>query len=92
LPIVPMARLFGAATVATAVAWLCVAIIPSRFGFIVGGLVFMGIFVPASFLVRYWTDDDYRFMTVITDRLGPLGRALMRVLNTLHGPVAKAPL
>ena len=92
LPIVPMARLFGAATVATALAWLSVAIIPSRFGFIVGGLVFMGIFVPASFLVRYWTDDDYRFMTVITDRLGPLGRALMRVLNTLHGPVAKAPL
>ena len=92
LPIMDMARLFAAATVATAVAWLSVAVIPSRFGFIVGGVVFMAIYVPASFLVRYWSDDDYRLMTMITDRLGPPGRTLMRGLNTLHGPAAKVPL
>jgi O-antigen/teichoic acid export membrane protein len=89
LPIAHMARLFGAAVVTTAVAWLTVAVIPSRFGFIVGGVVFVGMFVPASFLVRYWNDEDYRLMTMITDRLGPPGRTLMRGLNLLHGP-AKA--
>jgi hypothetical protein len=66
-------------------------VIPSRFGFIVGGLVFVAMFVPASFLVRYWSDEDYRLMTMITDRLGPAGRTLMRGLNILHGPAAKAP-
>jgi hypothetical protein len=73
------------------VAWLSIAVIPSRFGFIVGGVVFMGIFVPASFLVRYWSEEDYRLMTMITNRLGPPGRTLMRGLNILHGPTAKAP-
>ncbi|GAB2578924.1 oligosaccharide flippase family protein [Dyella jejuensis] len=91
LPIAQMARLFGIATAATASAWLCVAMIPSRFGFLAGGMVFLAIFVPASFLVRYWSDDDYRLMTMITDRLGPPGRTLMRGLSILHGPAAKAP-
>ena len=89
LPIADMARLFGAAVVATAVAWLSVDVIPGRFGFIVGGIVFVGMFVPASFLVRYWNEEDYRLMTMITDRLGPPGRTLMRGLAMLHGP-AKA--
>jgi len=84
-----MARLFGAAVVATVVAWLSVDVIPGRFGFIVGGIVFVGMFVPASFLVRYWNEEDYRLMTMITDRLGPAGRTLMRGLAMLHGP-AKA--
>jgi O-antigen/teichoic acid export membrane protein len=91
LPLVPMARLFAAALVATGVAWLCVEVIPGRFGFIAGGIVFVGIFVPASFLVRYWSEEDYQLMAMITDRLGPPGRTLMRSLNSLHGPPAKAP-
>lgn len=90
LPLMPMARLFAAALVATAMAWLSVAVIPSRFGFIVGGLVFVGIFVPASFVVGYWNEEDYQVMTMITDRLGPPGRTLMRGLTSLHGPAAKA--
>nr|WP_225737547.1 oligosaccharide flippase family protein [Dyella acidiphila] len=89
LPLMPMARLFAAALVATAVAWLSVAVIPSRFGFIVGGLIFVGLFVPASFVVRYWTEEDYLLMARITDRLGPPGRTLMRRLNSLHGVAAK---
>lgn len=90
LPLAPMARLFAAATVATALAWLSVAVIPSRFGFIAGGLVFVGIFIPASFLVRYWNEEDFQLMAAITNRLGPPGRTLMRGLNSLHGAAAKA--
>jgi O-antigen/teichoic acid export membrane protein len=92
LPIAPMTRLFAAGVLATAIAWLSIAIIPSRFGFIVGGAIFLAVFLPASFLVRYWSDDDYRLMTIITDRLGPPGRTLMRGLHILHGRAAKAPL
>lgn len=90
LPLTPMVRLFAAALVATAVAWLSIAVIPSRFGFIVGGLVFVGIFAPASFMVRYWSDEDCQLMTMITNRLGPPGRTLMRGLTSLHGTAAKA--
>jgi len=90
LPLAPMTRLFAAAMVATLVAWLSIAVIPSRFGFIIGGLVFVGIFVPASFVVRYWSEEDYQLMTMITDRLGPPGRTLMRGLSSLHGTAAKA--
>ena len=90
LPLASMARLFAAAAVATAVAWLSVALIPSRFGFIAGGLVFVGIFIPASFMVRYWNEEDFQLMAAITNRLGPPGRTLMRGLNSLHGVAAKA--
>lgn len=90
LPLAPMARLFVAAAAATAVAWLSVVVIPSRFGFIAGGLVFVGIFIPASFLVRYWNEEDFQLMAAITNRLGPPGRTLMRGLNSLHGAAAKA--
>ncbi|WP_233842634.1 oligosaccharide flippase family protein [Dyella sp. 2HG41-7] len=90
LPVVPMARLFAAALVATATAWLVVDVIHSRFGFIAGGLIFVGIFLPASFLVRYWSDEDYELMTMVTNRLGPAGRTLMRGLSSLHGATAKA--
>lgn len=90
LPLVPMARLFAAATVTTGVAWLSIAAIHSRFGFIVGALLFVGIFVPASFVVRYWSEEDYELMTMITNRLGPAGRTLMRGLNSLHGTAVKA--
>jgi hypothetical protein len=76
--------------VATVLAWLSVAVIPSRFGFIAGGLVFVGIFIPASFLVRYWNEEDFQLMAAITNRLGPPGRTLMRGLNSLHGAAAKA--
>lgn len=89
LPLVPMARLFVAALMATAVAWLSVEVIPGRFGFIAGGVVFVGIFVPASFLVRYWNEEDFQLMAAITNRLGPPGRTLMRGLNSLHGTAAK---
>jgi O-antigen/teichoic acid export membrane protein len=90
LPLTPMARLFAAALLATAVAWLSVAVIPSRFGFIAGGLIFVAIFAPASFVVRYWSDEDCQLMTMITNRLGPPGRTLMRGLTSLHGTAAKA--
>lgn len=90
LPMVPMARLFGVGLVATGVAWLVTAVLPSHYGFIAGGLVFVAIYVPASVLVRYWSDEDYRLMTIITDRLGLPGRMLMRGLNLLQGPIAKA--
>jgi O-antigen/teichoic acid export membrane protein len=90
LPLMPMARLFVAALVATVAAWLSVDVIPSRFGFIAGGLVFVGIFAPASFIVRYWSEADCQLMTMITNRLGPPGRTLMRGLTSLHGTAAKA--
>ncbi|HUA82020.1 MAG TPA: oligosaccharide flippase family protein [Dyella sp.] len=90
LPVASMARLFAVAVVTTGLAWLSIAVIHSRFGFIVGSLVFVAIFVPASFMVRYWSDEDYALMTMITNRLGPAGRTLMRGLNSLHGAAAKA--
>jgi hypothetical protein len=48
------------------------------------------VFVPASFLVRYWSEEDFRLMGMITGKLGPLGRILMRVLGYLRGPVPRA--
>jgi hypothetical protein len=50
----------------------------------------VGIFAPASFMVRYWSEEDCQLMTLITNRLGPPGRTLMRGLTSLHGTAAKA--
>jgi peptidoglycan biosynthesis protein MviN/MurJ (putative lipid II flippase) len=91
LPWAPMARLFGVGSVATAAAWALIAWLPSRYGFIGGGLLFVALYVPASVLVRYWSVDDYRLMTSITDRMGPPGRLLMRGLQLLKGPHGVGP-
>jgi O-antigen/teichoic acid export membrane protein len=85
LPVAAMARLFGVGIVATAVALTVTASIPSLWGFLLGGTIFVGIFVPASVLVRYWGDDDYRLLASIANRFGAPGRIVMRGLNSLHG-------
>ncbi|WP_267220874.1 oligosaccharide flippase family protein [Dyella silvae] len=85
LPVAAMARLFGVGAVATAVAWAVTASIPSLWAFLLGGAVFVGIFVPASVLVRYWGDDDFRLLASIANRFGAPGRIVMRGLNSLHG-------
>jgi hypothetical protein len=54
--------------------------------------VFVLLFLPASFVVRYWSDDDYELMGAIIQRLGPAGRMLMRGLGSLQGLAAKATL
>ena len=84
LPVAAMLRLFFVGSVATAAAWLVTLLLPGRYGFIVGAIVFVAAYVPASILVRYWTDEDYRLMTTITNRLGLPGRIIMRALNGLH--------
>ena len=89
IPVAPMARLFCVGVAAAAAAWLVTAVLPGRYGFLVGALVFVAMYVPSSILVHYWTDDDYRLMTAITSRLGPGGRMLMRLLNGLHRPWSK---
>jgi O-antigen/teichoic acid export membrane protein len=91
MPWAPMARLFAVGCIATAAAWALTAWLPSRYGFIGGGLLFVALYVPASVLVRYWSADDYRLMTTITDRLGPPGRLLMRGLQLLKGPHGVGP-
>lgn len=90
LPVAAMARLLGVALVATAIAWLATGLVPGRFGFVAGGVAFVAVFLPASFLVRYWSEDDYQLMTAISHRLGPPGRALIRALGMLQGTPAKA--
>lgn len=85
LPVAPMARLLAAAALATVVAWLTTDLTPSRFGFLAGAMMFVVIFLPASFLVRYWSEEDYRLMISLSNRLGPPGRALMRALGILGG-------
>jgi O-antigen/teichoic acid export membrane protein len=41
--------------------------------------------VPASVLVRYWGEDDYRLLAAIANRFGAPGRLLGRGLSNLHG-------
>ncbi len=59
---------------------------PGRYGFLLGGMVFVAVFAPGSVWVRYWSNDDFRLMASIASRLGPPGRMLMRSLNTLQRP------
>ncbi|HEV7777447.1 MAG TPA: oligosaccharide flippase family protein [Luteibacter sp.] len=90
LPVGPMLRLFGIGIVATAVGWGVTNLLPGHYGFIVGSVAFVAIYGPASILVRYWNDEDFRLMGSIANRLGPPGRIFMRGLSSLHGPLAKA--
>ena len=90
LPIAAMARLFGVGILSTVLAWLVTVAVPGRYGFIPGSMVFVAIYVPASVLVSYWNSEDYRLMTLITDRLGPPGRLVMRGLTALQRSRAKA--
>lgn len=90
LPLAPMLRLLAVGVVATFAAWLVIAGLSSRYGFIVGGIVFVVVYVPVSVLVGYWNDEDYRLMAMIADRLGRPGRMLMRGINLLQRPSAKA--
>ena len=71
LPLAPMARLFAVGAVATAAAWLVTRAIPNRWGFLVGAALFVLIYVPASILVRYWSNEDFRLMTMISERDKP---------------------
>ena len=86
-----MARLFAVGAVATAAAWLVTRAIPNRWGFLVGAALFVLIYVPASILVRYWSNEDFRLMTMITNRLGPLARFVMRCLSRLQQMTAPMP-
>ncbi|MDR6935552.1 oligosaccharide flippase family protein [Luteibacter sp. 3190] len=90
LPVAAMSRLFAVGLVATLAAWAATAATPSRLGFLVGAAVFAALYVPGSMLVRYWTDEDVSLMAGIGRRLGPPGRALVRILELVHPPVAKA--
>ena len=91
LPIAAMGRLLGIAVVASAIAWLTVDVLSSRLGFIAGGMAFVAIFLPASFVVRYWSEGDYQLMTAIANRLGPPGRLFMRGAIILQRAPAKTP-
>ena len=92
LPLDPMMRLLGAGVIATALAWLTTAALPGPYGFIPGTVVFIFVYVPASVLAHYWTAQDFQLMTVLTSRLGPPGRLLMRTLNGLQNLGTQAPL
>jgi hypothetical protein len=81
-----MAKLFAIAALATAAAWLATAWTPGHYGFLIGAIVFVAVFVPGSVWVRYWSGDDFRLMASIAARLGPPGRVLMRGLNSLQRP------
>ncbi|RDI97043.1 hypothetical protein DVT68_18300 [Dyella solisilvae] len=85
LPVAAMARLFAVGIVATLIAWTVTSTVPSPWGFIPGGVVFVGVFVPASVLVRYWGEDDFRLLAAIAQRFGPPGRLLLRGLHSLQG-------
>ncbi|QNK01633.1 oligosaccharide flippase family protein [Dyella telluris] len=89
LPIGLMARLLVVGLVATGAGWLVAEVTPGHLAFVTGSIMFTVVFVPASFLVRYWSEEDYRLMGMITDKLGPLGRVAKRVLGVLQGPVER---
>ena len=91
LPWAPMMRLFGVGIIATAAAWLVPFVLPGRYGFVAGATVFVAVYAPASILVRYWNDEDYHLMTIVANRLGPPGRAVMRALNGLHRLCSATP-
>lgn len=91
LPIAAMARLFAVGALATISAWLITEAIPSRWGFLAGATVFTLIYIPASILVRYWSAEDFRLMEMISSRLGPPGRSLMRGLNYVRRMSASTP-
>jgi O-antigen/teichoic acid export membrane protein len=91
LPVAPMARLFAVGILATALAWMATAIVPGHYGFVIGGLVFVVVYIPASVLVHYWNEEDYGLMRMIGNRLGPPGRMLMRALSVLQGPAKVQP-
>ena len=84
IPVAAMTRLFAVGILTTAAAWLSTAWLPVHYGFVLGAIVFIALYVPASILVNYWTDEDYRLMGLITARLGSPGRMLMRTLNSLR--------
>ncbi|WP_081500586.1 oligosaccharide flippase family protein [Dyella japonica] len=89
LPVALMARLFVVGLVATGAGWLVAEVTPGHLAFVTGGVVFTAVFLPASFFVRYWSEEDCRLMGMITDKLGPLGRVAKRVLGVLQGPVQR---
>lgn len=89
LPVAVMARLFAVGLLATGAGWLVANVTPGHFAFLAGAVVFSAVFLPASFLVRYWSDADYRLMGMITDKLGPVGRVAKRVIGVLQGPVER---
>lgn len=89
LPLVPMAKLLVVGVVSTAAGWLVADITPGHFAFLTGAVMFTAVFVPASFLVRYWNEEDFQLMGMISDKLGPVGRVAKRVLVVLQGPVAR---
>lgn len=84
LPFTAMLRLFAVAVVATALAWLVTELLPSLYAFIAGSVIFVVVYVPASVLSGYWSREDMQLMSTVGNKLGPLGRALMRGLNALQ--------
>jgi len=85
LPAAAMIRLLGVGALATGVAWMAARVVPGHYGFLLGTLVFLLVFLPGSVLIRYWGDDDYEFIASIARRLGPVGRVLERWLHSLQG-------
>lgn len=89
LPVALMGRLLLVGLAATFAGWLVVDVTPGHFAFLAGAVVFVAVFLPASFLVRYWSDEDVRLMGMISDKLGPAGRLARRVLAHLQGPLPR---
>ncbi len=84
VPWTAMARLAVVAVLSTALGVAVVEVVPGHFGFVVGALVFVAVFLPCSILVRYWNEDDLRLIGGIAGRLGAPGRMLMRGLSSLQ--------
>lgn len=84
IPWAAMLRLFAVGVVATVVAWLVKDLVPGRYAFIAGGVVFLCIYVPMGVLVHYWTDDDFALLNAIAARLGAPGRLVIRGVRVLR--------
>lgn len=89
LPVAPMMRLFTVGVIATAVAWVAMTVVTGHYGFVVGALVFTAIYLPASVLVSFWNNEDYKLMMLIAGHLGLPGRLLMRGISGLQVLTAK---
>nr|WP_243853044.1 oligosaccharide flippase family protein [Luteibacter anthropi] len=90
LPLMAMARLFVVGLTATAAAWIATEAVPSRWGFLIGAMVFLMVYLPGSALVRYWTRDDLQLMEGLGRRLGTPGRVLLRVLAVVKPATVEA--
>jgi peptidoglycan/xylan/chitin deacetylase (PgdA/CDA1 family) len=83
MPVAPMLRVLAAATLAVVLGRCCEALVPGRFGFVAGGVMFASGYIVLSAILKSWTRADYQLVAEVSRKFGNTGERVARRIDAV---------